>query len=385
MKVRNLKYLLYAAFILLLISNQALCQLSVHGYLTQAYAFSKNHQIFGIPKSGTSDLRNLALQFRYDINDQNNIIIQFSHERMGLSPLIKLKNDVELDWAFFEHRFNEQTSIRVGKILLPFGIYNEIRDVGTLLPFYRLPYGPYGNGNYMSETLDGLSVNQQLNFFSDWQLSVDLYGGQWTWIEWFSITNPLTKGIEYLTETADIKRGGGVRLILYTPLEQTSISVGIQHGHVSGGLSFEKKDWLGEQNFTIYHSSVNAEFQRLFFKGELFYISFQKIPTFVTANFLQAGVSLTDQLIFVSQYEYFGLFDTRINPESFYTFGAYEGSFDYNRGFALAMNYKFSSNIVLKIENHWNKSFLLEDKSFLLLIDDPVNTMHTILSISTSF
>lgn len=112
--------------------------LSVHGYLTQGFAISTDHQVHGISTEGTSDYRNLALQFRYDVDDQQNFIIQFSHERLGLSPIMQLEPDVELDWAYYEYKFNDIYSIKVGKIQMPFGIYNEFRDVGTLLPFYRI-------------------------------------------------------------------------------------------------------------------------------------------------------------------------------------------------------------------------------------------------------
>ena len=82
--------------------------MSVHGFLTQAFAISDGNQILGIDKDGTTDYRNLALQFRYDMNDQSNVVIQFEHRRMGESPVLKLQQDVELDWGFFEYRFHEQ-------------------------------------------------------------------------------------------------------------------------------------------------------------------------------------------------------------------------------------------------------------------------------------
>src|SRR4029078_364973 len=61
--------------------------LSVHGFLTQAYASSNGNTLFGIPDDGTSDYRNAALQFRYKLTDHNSIVIQLSHERLGDSLL----------------------------------------------------------------------------------------------------------------------------------------------------------------------------------------------------------------------------------------------------------------------------------------------------------
>lgn len=54
--------------------------------------------------------------------------------------------DVKLDWAFYERKLGQDTSIRVGRIPQPMGLLNETRYVGTLLPFYRAPYNFYQEG-----------------------------------------------------------------------------------------------------------------------------------------------------------------------------------------------------------------------------------------------
>ena len=158
--------------------------LSVHGYLNQAYAFTDGKSIFGITKDGTTDYRHLALQFRNDVDESNVFIIQLSHRREGNSPEMQFHDDVELDWAYFEHRFSENFSIKIGKIQLPLGIYSEIRDVGVLLPFYQIPYMPYGESSYMSETIDGFSFKHTLPLSDNSSIESDLFVGQWRWIEW---------------------------------------------------------------------------------------------------------------------------------------------------------------------------------------------------------
>ena len=75
-------------------------------------------------------------------------------------------------------------SIRVGKVLIPFGIYNEIRDVNILLPFYRAPVYPYGEGNYIAETLDGMSLNYRIETYAPWNIDLSFYYGQMQWVDW---------------------------------------------------------------------------------------------------------------------------------------------------------------------------------------------------------
>ena len=108
--------------------------LTIHAFLTQGFGKSDGFTIFGIPEEGTTDLRTLALQFRYDLSPQDVFVLQLNHERTGLDPVSEKRPDVALDWAFYERRLGSGRSIKVGRIPVPFGVYNEIRDVGTVLP-----------------------------------------------------------------------------------------------------------------------------------------------------------------------------------------------------------------------------------------------------------
>jgi len=284
--------LLKMIFILLFIFNISFAQngLSVHGYLSQAYAISDGHQISGISDKGTTDYRTLAFQFRYEMNEQNNIIVQFSHKRLGLSPLMSHVEAVELDWAFYQYHFSEETSIKVGKIQLPFGIYNEIRDVGTLIPFYRLPSSTYGEGNYMSETVDGLSYYMVFNFPGSWSVSTDMFAGHWKWVEQANLQNPIGDEPLTLIEYADINRGGGLQLWLNLPWDEMRIGIDLIRGFVSGGLSFTNDRWIGERNFFILNSSLDINVERGFLRSEFLQVFFDDIPAKIQTMYIQVGL-----------------------------------------------------------------------------------------------
>ncbi|MCB0299094.1 MAG: hypothetical protein KDE52_03505, partial [Calditrichaeota bacterium] len=74
----------------------------------------------------------------------NNFIVQLTHKRLGLNPLMEITRDIELDWGFFEHRPTPSSYIKFGKVSLPLGIFNEVRDVGVLIPFFFFPSSVYG-------------------------------------------------------------------------------------------------------------------------------------------------------------------------------------------------------------------------------------------------
>ncbi|MEM8997838.1 MAG: hypothetical protein AAGF23_23860, partial [Acidobacteriota bacterium] len=104
---------------------------AIHGFLTQAYADqsfaegplfdfagepSFSEASLGIPESGTFDYRTLAIQFRYEISPRDIVVVQLSNEANGDAPADEFRDEIELDYAFYERRIGEQTSLKVGRV-----------------------------------------------------------------------------------------------------------------------------------------------------------------------------------------------------------------------------------------------------------------------------
>jgi hypothetical protein len=130
-------------------------KLTVHGYLSQAYGRSSDVGVYGLSTDGTTDYRKVALLLRYAAIDDGDFVLQFGHRRMGTNAAIATASDVTLDWAYWQQKLGN-VSLRVGRIPMAGGIYNETRYVGTLLPFFRAPQTVYPEG---FETLDGAGLS----------------------------------------------------------------------------------------------------------------------------------------------------------------------------------------------------------------------------------
>jgi len=375
---------LLAVLLLLPTTLSAQSKLNIHGYLTQAYAISDGNKIFGISPHGTADYRNLALQFRYDANLSNTIVFQFSHERLGSCPIMLLKEDVELDWGFFEHRFRNAISLKVGKIQIPLGIYNEIRDVGVLLPFYRLPYSPYGEGNYMNETINGVAISHTRSLFSDWSLEMNLYGGGWSWSEWYTYYNPFDGSLIVEVGESDVENGAGSQLWLNFPVEGLRMGLNGQFGHASGGILFKPDGWLGERNFNSLTFSVDGSFSRFYVRSEYARCGFSGTTFAVHLAYFQTGIIMRDHLEFNFQAEVARGED--VPSEALTSLKNYDKiDREINRDYALGVNYSFSGGSLLRVEAHFNHGFLVENKEFSLLCRDPSYTRYLIFSFATSF
>ena len=111
-------------------------RLEFHGSLNAGYGRSKELPAYGLPLTGTSDYRVFTLQGRYALTDDDQIVAQVFNRRLGTSPYVGALPDVTMQWAYWQHRDGDLT-IKVGRNPLPRGLVNEVRYIGTVLPFYR--------------------------------------------------------------------------------------------------------------------------------------------------------------------------------------------------------------------------------------------------------
>jgi hypothetical protein len=130
-----------ALALLAVCSGPALAQgipdrLELHGSLNAAYGRSHELPMFGLPLTGTSDYRVFTLQGRYALTENDQIVAQVFNRRLGTSPYAPALPDVTMQWAYWQHKSGDFT-FKVGRNPLPRGLVNEVRYIGTVLPFFR--------------------------------------------------------------------------------------------------------------------------------------------------------------------------------------------------------------------------------------------------------
>lgn len=326
-------------------------KITFHGFLTQAYGQSDGHQFLGIPEDGTADYRTAALQIRTDVTADDAFVIQLSHERFGRSSIQSVKDDVELDWIFYEHRFGN-TAVKVGRVQIPFGIYNEVRDVGTLLPFYRPSANFYSDGAFGTETVDGIVLAHHLDLGARWGLDADVYYGDGELAD---------RGPQGYT-VRDLNDYQGIELWLETPVS------GLRVG--AGALRFDIQRSAGTQQWKLYHLSVAADFARV--SAHVEYREADIVTLKGPAGYFHLGFKVTDKVEVNAQKDLFYLKGPRFPKRKM------------DDDLALGVNYFFRPELVLKAEHHWNEGgFFLEDLPFLSAIG--TETQYWLVSLSTSF
>ncbi len=369
--------------------DQEAKSLQIHGYFTQAAAINSKYQWLGLPKEGSFDYRNLALQFRYDASEADAILFQFSHKRVGKSNLMKSEPDVRLDWGFYQHKFTEQFGIKVGRVQMPAGIYNEIRDVGVVLPFYRAPFGTYFEGEYASETIDGAVASYAIAKGSMWSADLDAFVGHFETVETSSSS---------ANRMVNAPRSFGGQVWLNTPVDGLRAGVSGYRAQVEGGFIFDETNIFGgKQWMTNYRLSLDLNREKYLVRGEYTGLKFHDGDFGSVSYYAQAGYRLTDKLGVYAQYDHWGVEDfpidlSQVSPGLMPRF-----NFGRSNDIGLSVNYAFQPSVVLKAEAHQVESISIENGPErmpvnyslggmpILVKEDPYKFMYFILSLSVSF
>lgn len=211
-------------------------KVELHGFGSWAYGRTNENFFESGTPGGNWRNANLSLNATATLTDRLTVVSQvfFSETRD--------ETNVELDFAFAEWRFDDALRFRAGKIKLPFGLYSEIFDVGTLRPFLALPQGIYGPIGFMGEAYHGIGFTGTYPFGNEWEIFYDLYGGgiveeEFHAPEEFFTPGSALTGDGFEEETTKDVVGG--RLRLETPMEGLSLGVsGLQ------GVEDSRRRWV---------------------------------------------------------------------------------------------------------------------------------------------
>ncbi|MCP3979395.1 MAG: hypothetical protein GY716_08705 [bacterium] len=363
--------------------EQATDKFQIFGFLTQAYGRSSRGSIFGTEHDGSTDLGNVAIQFRWNRSVHDAVVIQIAHERRGDDLFLPSSEGVDIDWAFYERRLHDNTSIKVGRLNIPQGIYNEVRDVGTLLPFFSLPISFYPGVLSSAETVDGVSVSHTFLPRSDWELDAELYFGGW---DTFQQQVDLDSRFGIVNLEARAEEGLGLQLWLDTSVQGLRFGAGMSTWRLDGPLSVHGS----RDSWESYHASVDLSREKWVLRAEarhwafdLDFGAFLGMPDPLPGEadrdgfYVQAGVWVTPKIGLFAQFDSASLQDD---------LDLLPGLDDFHEAAAASFNYRFSPDFLVRVEFHTAETrFPLGTDDQGGVGADPVDVDWTIVALSVSF
>jgi hypothetical protein len=168
---------------------------SIIGFGYQDYRSSNANTYEGADQRGSWDNGILALDISAKLGNNDTVWAQLES---------KPTEPTELTWAFIEHHFNDNVSARIGRIKLPYGLYNEYIDNKALQLSAILPSAYSFRADMVHDAYKGIGV--------DWtagSLLTQVYGG--------NVYTPVSNGA--LTDTFHDRRLIGTRITWNAPLE----------------------------------------------------------------------------------------------------------------------------------------------------------------------
>lgn len=130
----------------------------IHGFISQGYLKSDENNYLGKSKDGTFEFNELGLNFSTRLSAKLRVGLQLFARDLG-----DLGNDeVTIDWAFADYKYQDWLGLRVGKLKVPFGLYWETRDMDMLRTCIILP-----TSIYMENYRETISSMKGLGIYGD--------------------------------------------------------------------------------------------------------------------------------------------------------------------------------------------------------------------------
>jgi len=197
-----------------------------HGFLTQGFFHTSDNNIYGQSDDGISPgLTEIGLNVNYQPFDMLRIAAQGLYRRAGdVDP-----GSVRLDFGLVDLTLLEYGSgklgLRGGRIKIPFGLYNETRDVSFTHPTILLPQGIYfDRSRSLLLSADGGSFYaQQRTHFGNFNFK-------------FNIGMPSSDLAEIKTVVLGTREAHGI--ITTKPSIATQLNYEINSGEYIFGVSF---------------------------------------------------------------------------------------------------------------------------------------------------
>ncbi|MGH8507120.1 MAG: hypothetical protein ACREVH_00160 [Gammaproteobacteria bacterium] len=118
----------------------------IHGFLSQGYFFTSDNNLFGSSERGGSlDFTEIGVNASWLPLPNLQLAAQLLSRRAGEGE--GHEGEIELDFGLADYTAvataDRRLGVRLGRVRLPFGIYNETRDVAFTRPSILLPQSIY--------------------------------------------------------------------------------------------------------------------------------------------------------------------------------------------------------------------------------------------------
>ncbi len=146
----------------------------IHGFVSQGWLDSDRNNYLSETQDGTFEFNEIGINFSSVLSERLRLGMQVFSRDIGNY----YNNDIVLDWAVADYRFSNIWGIKAGKVKMPFGLYNQIRDADMLRTPILMPSGIYSETRRdHTDAYTGVGVYGSLDVFGAADMNTELFFG----------------------------------------------------------------------------------------------------------------------------------------------------------------------------------------------------------------
>ncbi len=319
-----------------------------HGFISQGFIKTSANNFLAISQEGSFDFTEVGLNVTKSIDSNFDLGAQLFSRKFGPTENFNVK----FDWFYANYSVNNWFKFKVGRIKIPFGLYNELSDIDSARVPILLPQSVYPSQsrNYLLAQ-NGVQVYGYGDLGKGGSLDYHLYAGS------INLDLPPVTSTTTIISQIDVPHLLGGRLLWETPVEGLKAAISLQKlsldlnftqaatpastpiaskAHLPATLS------LVSFEYTLHRLLLATEFGRQYVET---YTNPAVVPysnVISERYFLMANYQLTDSF---APGAYYSMLTPNIYKRGT---GPQSGQGD----LALYVRYDFSPNWLMKLEGH---------------------------------
>lgn len=324
----------------------ALEGLSLHGFISQG-AFVTSHSNYLADKSqeGSYDFTETGISLIKMVDARTDLGFQLFSRKIGDTGDF----DIKFDWFFLDYRWSNLLGIKIGRVKIPFGLYNDSSDIDSarvpvLLPqsIYSIQSRDYLLASTGAQVYGHISLDDQSG-----SLEYTVYGGtihldipesSTSGVTINSITVPYLIGTRVLWESPNraIRTGVSVQQLRIesdlTLGSSTALTLSLPATLYVGSLEYSKEKWQISAEYSRWYIDLQSSKPSLY----------SSTSTISERYYLMSNYYLSETVSLGSYYSYY-ISDTAKNATRD----------NQQHDWALYTRKDITNNWLLKLEGHY--------------------------------
>jgi len=243
----------------------SLLSIDVHAFASQGFILTtSNNYLANDTTHGSFQFSELGLNFTKDLTDRLRLGLQLFAEDIGPTG----SYNATLDWFYVDYRWKDWLGLRVGRVKIPFGLYNEVNDIDSARLPVLLPQSiyPLENTHYLLAQTGG-ELYGYLRLGAAGALDYHAYAGT----IFIDTSTLLSSTSAFDLGSFNVPYLAGGRLMWETPVEGLRVGgsgqalrldVTLVEGGTSTAIQVPVVLWVASAEYSAHDVLLAAEYSR---------------------------------------------------------------------------------------------------------------------------